>query len=38
MIMENKSDRIDPLPESFETEEDAGLFWDAHSTIDYEQY
>ena len=36
--MENKSKSIDPLPDSFETEEEAGAFWDAHSTIDYEEY
>ena len=36
--MENKTKSIDPLPESFETEEEAGAFWDAHSTSDYEEY
>lgn len=36
--MENKNKGIDPLPDSFETEEEAGAFWDAHSTIDYEGY
>ena len=36
--MENKNKGIDPLPDSFETEEEAGAFWDAHSTIDYEEY
>jgi len=29
---------IEPLPESFETEEAAGEFWDTHSTMDYQQY
>ena len=29
---------IDPLPDSFATEEEAGAFWDAHSTSDYEEY
>jgi hypothetical protein len=38
ITMENKSKTIDPLPDSFETEEEAGAFWDAHSTIDYEEY
>jgi hypothetical protein len=34
-----KTDRtIDALPDSFETEEEAGLFWDTHSTMDYEEY
>ena len=36
--MEDKSRSIDPLPDSFETEEQAGAFWDAHSTSDYEEY
>jgi hypothetical protein len=36
--MENKTKSIDPLPESFETEEEAGAFWDVHSTSDYEEY
>lgn len=38
ITMENKSKSIDPLPDSFETEEEAGAFWDAHSTADYEEY
>jgi hypothetical protein len=37
-IMENKSNTIDPLPDSFETEEQAGEFWDTHSTMDYQQH
>jgi hypothetical protein len=36
--MEDKNKSIEPLPDSFETEEDAGAFWDAHSTIDYEEH
>ena len=36
--MQNKNRSIDPLPDSFETEEEAGAFWDAHSTSDYEEY
>ena len=36
--MEDKNKNIDPLPDSFETEEEAGAFWDAHSTSDYEEY
>jgi hypothetical protein len=36
--MESKNKHIDPLPDSFETEEQAAAFWDAHSTSDYEQY
>ena len=29
---------IDSLPETFATEEEAGEFWDTHSTMDYEEY
>lgn len=36
--MGDKNRSIDPLPDSFETEEEAGAFWDVHSTIDYEEY
>ena len=28
----------DPLPDSFDTEKQAGAFWDAHSAMDYEQH
>lgn len=28
----------DPLPDSFATEEEAGEFWDAHSTMDYSEF
>ena len=37
-MVEEKNKSIDPLPDSFETEEEAGAFWDAHSTSDYEEY
>lgn len=36
--MEDKNQSLDPLLDSFETEEEAGAFWDAHSTSDYEEY
>lgn len=36
--MTDKDKTIDPLPDSFETEEKAGAFWDAHSTMDYQQH
>ena len=36
--MKNKNKGIDPLPDSFVTEEEAGAFWDTHSTSDYEEY
>ncbi len=29
---------IDPLPDTFASEEEAGAFWDTHSTSDYEAY
>jgi hypothetical protein len=33
------TDKIrDPLPETFAAEEEAGEFWDVHSTVDYEEY
>ena len=37
-VVEDKNKSIDPLPDSFETEEEAGAFWGAHSTSDYEEY
>ena len=36
--MKDKDKIIDPLPDSFKTEEEAGAFWDAHSTMDYQEY
>lgn len=33
-----KDKTIEPLPESFESEEQAGEFWDNHSLMDYQQY
>ena len=36
--MKDKDKTIDLLPDSFETEEQAGEFWDAHSTMDYKEY
>ena len=35
--MNDNSKSIDPLPDSFATEAEAGAFWDAHSTIDYQE-
>lgn len=37
-IMGNKNKIIDPLPDSFASEEEAGEFWDTHSTEDYAEY
>jgi CopG antitoxin of type II toxin-antitoxin system len=36
--MKDTNSNLDPLPDSFETEEQAGEFWDMHSLTDYEQY
>lgn len=36
--MKDSDKTIDPLPESFDSEEAAGEFWDTHSTMDYQQY
>ena len=35
--MKDKDKNVDPLPDSFKTEEEAGAFWDAHSTMDYQE-
>jgi hypothetical protein len=37
-IMNNRHKPKDPLPETFASEEEAGEFWDEHSTADYEEY
>jgi hypothetical protein len=36
--MKDTDKSIDPLPESFDSEEAAGEFWDTHSAMDYQQY
>jgi hypothetical protein len=36
--MTGKGKQKDPLPDSFNTEEEAGEFWDTHSTMDYAEY
>jgi hypothetical protein len=36
--MSNKNKQIDPLPDSFSSEAEAGEFWDSHSTMDYVEY
>ena len=36
--MSDKDKTIDPLPDSFATEEQAGAFWDARSAMDSEQH
>ncbi len=36
--MENKNKTKDNLPDAFETEEEAGEFWDTHSAADFVEY
>lgn len=36
--MKDIDNAVDPLPDSFESEEAAGEFWDSHSTMDYQQH
>ena len=36
--MRDKDKSIDPLPDAFDSEEQAGEFWDAHSTMDYQEH
>jgi hypothetical protein len=36
--MKNKNKKIGLLPDTFATPEDAGEFWDSHSTMDYAKY
>ncbi|MDQ3013120.1 MAG: BrnA antitoxin family protein [Acidobacteriota bacterium] len=36
--MSIKNKPIDPLPDSFASEVEAGEFWDSHSTMDYAEY
>jgi hypothetical protein len=36
--MKDSDKTIDPLPESFDSEEAAGEFWDTHSAMDYQRY
>lgn len=33
--MNNKNQNIDPIPEQFDSYEQAGEFWDNHDTTDY---
>lgn len=34
----NRKKERDPLPEKFSSLEEAGEFWDTHSSADYEEY
>ena len=36
--MRAEDKQIDPLPDSFESEEAAGEFWDTHSLMDYKEH
>ena len=33
--MKNKKNQIEPIPEEFESYEEAAEFWDTHDTTDY---
>ena len=34
----NKNKKRDPLPDEFQSLEEAGEFWDTHSSSDYEEF
>lgn len=36
--MAKSKKKIDPLPDHFDSLEEAGEFWDTHSSADYEEY
>lgn len=36
--MAKSKKKIDPLPDQFQSLEEAGEFWDTHSSADYEEY
>lgn len=36
--MKDGDKKVDPLPDSFESEEAAGEFWDSHSAMDYQKH
>ena len=36
--MDDRDKTVDPLPDSFESEEQAGEFWDTHSLMDYQEH
>jgi hypothetical protein len=38
IVMRGNFKPIGPLPDSFETEEEAGAFCDAHSRMDYQEH
>ena len=37
-MAKNKKVKHDPLPEQFQSLEEAGEFWDTHSSADYEEH
>ena len=37
-MAKSRKSRRDPLPEQFNSAEEAGEFWDTHSGADYEEY
>ena len=38
IMKDNEHQVREPLPEAFASEDEAGEFWDTHSTADYEEY
>ena len=36
--MTDKNKQIDPIPDAFKSEDEAGEFWDNHSITDYEEF
>lgn len=36
--MKDVNKKVEPLPDSFESEEAAGEFWDSHSLMDYQEH
>jgi hypothetical protein len=37
-MKDNEHEVHEPLPEAFASEDEAGEFWDTHSTADYEEF
>jgi predicted DNA binding CopG/RHH family protein len=37
-LAKSRKSKRDPLPEQFDSAEEAGEFWDTHSGADYEEY
>lgn len=37
-MAKSRKKQVDPLPDQFQSLEEAGEFWDTHSSADYEEY